>query len=64
MTKHTIISYWKSVFRVIGYIMLFIPSFQLAASCLLLAEFLGVIEELPGMYKGTDIDERTKKMAE
>lgn len=59
MTLHTKISYAKSVFRIIGYIVAMfagIPALTAGASCLLLAELLGIAEELPGAYKGTQTE--------
>jgi hypothetical protein len=57
MTLHSKISYIKSALRIIGYIVLMIYDdtlLTIAASFLLAAELLGIIEELPGAYKGTD----------
>jgi len=57
MTLHTKISYIKSLFRIIGYLVLMAYDDTLltvAALFLLAAETLGIIEELPGSYKGTD----------
>jgi hypothetical protein len=58
MTLHTKISYAKSAFRIIGYIVLMFvgnPIITSGSACLLLAELLGVAEELPGAYKGTNV---------
>lgn len=61
MTVHTKISYLKSAIRIIGYGLLFTAVFPSASSALfgsgciilMLAEVLGIVEELPGAYKGT-----------
>jgi hypothetical protein len=57
MTLHTKISYIKSVLRIIGYLVLIAYSDTLLTigACFLIgAELLGIVEELPGSYKGTD----------
>jgi hypothetical protein len=60
MTLHTKISYAKSGLRFIGYIFLVLcfldvkAMVETAGVILILAELLGIAEELPGMYKGTD----------
>lgn len=62
MTLHTKISYAKSVIRIIGYALLFtaiypgIPIELFGSGCVALgtAEVLGIVEELPGAYKGTE----------
>jgi hypothetical protein len=56
MTAHTIISYIKSAVRILGYIALvWVAPYLWQAGILLIgAELIGVIEELPGMYKGTE----------
>lgn len=53
MTLHTKLSYYKSSLRTAGFC--FLP-FKLgtAAFLLVLAEMIGIVEELPGTYKGTD----------
>lgn len=59
MTLHTKISYIKSLARIIGYIVfLFCGNLLLTvgASFLIGAELLGIVEELPGAYKGTKVD--------
>lgn len=52
MTLHTKLSYIKSGVRIAGYLSLM---YSLIAGCtlLIIAELLGVVEELPGSYKGT-----------
>lgn len=57
MTKHTLISFAKSGLRLIASgILIFSGTPILLAAGLGLgcAEILGVVEELPGMYHGTD----------
>lgn len=57
MTLHTKISYIKSVLRIIGYIVLMIwgdMPLKVAGVFLFAAEVLGIVEELPGSYKGTE----------
>ena len=53
MTLHTKLSYVKSIWRMFGFA--FLP-FHLAAaaSFLIIAEAIGIAEELPGTYKGTN----------
>jgi hypothetical protein len=52
MTLHTTLSYLKSVMRIVGYS--FLPThLMLAIVWLIFAEITGIIEEFPGMYKGT-----------
>ena len=56
MTLHTKISIAKSVLRIFGFAFLPVPHFGLvvAAILLVLAESLGILEEvLPGVYAGT-----------
>ena len=56
MTLHTKISYLKSILRILGYVALIAYNDTLltvAAGFLIGAEVLGIIEELPGAYKGT-----------
>jgi hypothetical protein len=59
MTLHTKISYAKSALRIIGYLVAgfaALPTMQwvsIGMFILLMAELLGVAEELPGAYKGT-----------
>jgi hypothetical protein len=57
MTLHTKISYIKSAFRIIGCIAaMAFGNFALFIFGLafLIGEVLGVAEELPGAYKGTE----------
>jgi hypothetical protein len=62
MTLHTLISYVKSVVRIVAALLAIIfrhdpdPTFAifLLALGLLVAEILGLVEELPGTYKGTE----------
>ena len=57
MTLHTKISYIKSLLRIIGYLVLVAYDewlLTVAASFLIAAEVLGILEELPGSYKGTE----------
>jgi hypothetical protein len=55
MTLHTKISFIKSGIRIFGFA--FLPvNLVIAAILLIVAETLGVVEELPGTYKGTDTD--------
>ena len=59
MTLHTKISYIKSVLRLIGYSVLiaYDDTLLTIGACLLIAaELLGIAEELPGSYKGTETD--------
>lgn len=62
MTVHTGLSYLKSLVRIGGYISLlhffFVIGFcgpltLLPCVLLIIAEVLGLLEELPGAYKGT-----------
>ena len=55
MTLHTKISYLKSVLRIAGYILLLGDGRSVLYGVFLLvgAEILGIVEELPGAYKGT-----------
>lgn len=53
MTLHTILSYAKSAIRIVAFIGLGLHCFTIAAFGLILAETVGVLEELPGAYKGT-----------
>ena len=64
MTLHTAISYLKSALRIGGYVSLlhfFLvigfcgPLVVLPCILLIIAEVLGIIEELPGAYKGTKV---------
>ena len=61
MTLHTLVSYFKSGVRIAACLvaLLFAPvsskkAVQILATGLLAAEILGLVEEMPGMYKGTD----------
>lgn len=60
MTLHTLVSYCKSAVRILACLvaLLFVGvssrhAVEALAWGLLIAEILGLIEELPGMYKGT-----------
>lgn len=53
MTLHTILSYTKSAIRIVGFVALGGKLFCIAAFALLIAEVVGVCEELPGAYVGT-----------
>ena len=53
MTLHTKISYVKSGTRIVGYFGL-LASVTFGVVVLVIAELLGMAEELPGAYKGTD----------
>ena len=55
MTAHTKVSLAKSMLRILGYIAIYFTAPYLAVGCALLfaAEVLGILEELPSMYKGT-----------
>jgi hypothetical protein len=57
MTLHTKLSYVKSVFRIIGYLLLIAYDDTLltcAAGVLVLSELIGIAEEAwPGAYEGT-----------
>lgn len=61
MTLHTIISYGKSITRFVACLLALTyrsqPSFAIAlfAVGLGIAEILGILEELPGAYKGTQV---------
>jgi hypothetical protein len=56
MTAHTIISYIKSAVRILGYIaLIWVAPYLWQAGILLIgAELIGVLEELPWTYKGTE----------
>jgi hypothetical protein len=56
MTPHTKISFIKSGLRVIGYACL-LREVATGVVILIVAELLGIAEELPGSYKGTDTHE-------
>jgi hypothetical protein len=56
MTLHTKLSYIKSTLRIVGYISL-LRSIVLGAVILVLSELIGIAEELPGSYKGTETDD-------
>lgn len=62
MTLHTKISYAKSALRIIGYLVAgfaALPTLSwvsIGMFILLMAELLGVAEELPSAYKGTKVD--------
>lgn len=56
MTTHTIVSYAKSSIRLIGFALLANHLLVGAALILSVAEVLGILEELPGAYKGTETD--------
>ena len=52
MTMHTKLSYAKSGIRIVGFA--FLPvNLAVSAALLVIAEAVGILEELPGMYKGT-----------
>lgn len=53
MTLHTKLSYLKSGLRIIGYLLLGFIS-PAVGMLLIIAEVIGILEELPGSYKGTD----------
>jgi len=53
MTLHTKLSYIKSVARIVGYISL-LWDVTIGVVILVCSELIGVAEELPGAYKGTD----------
>jgi hypothetical protein len=46
-------SYVKSGIRMLGFMALMNHAFVIAGFVLVIAEALGIVEELPGMYKGT-----------
>jgi hypothetical protein len=54
MTLHTILSYIKSGIRVLGFIALGARLHVTAGFLLILAEVVGIFEELPGSYVGTE----------
>lgn len=57
MTRHTKISYVKSIARIVGYIVLF-RSIPLGAAILIASELFGILEEAwPGAYEGTETAE-------
>lgn len=56
MTLHTKLSIAKSAARLVGFVMLAI-NLVAAAYILGLAEIVGILEELPGTYKGTKTTE-------
>jgi hypothetical protein len=54
MIMHTKLSYAKSGIRIVGFA--FLPAnLVVSAVFLVIAEAVGILEELPGMYKGTKI---------
>lgn len=66
MTLHTKLSYAKSIVRIFGCIFATIPAIMsetrlesvirtlaVFAGAMLVAELIGIAEELPGAYKGT-----------
>lgn len=53
MTLHTVLSYVKSAIRIVGFVALGGKFFLMAGLTLMLAEIVGVLEELPGAYVGT-----------
>lgn len=55
MTLHTKLSYLKSFVRMVGFLSL-VKSIELGAVILVAAEAIGIIEELPGTYKGTQCE--------
>lgn len=55
MTLHTKLSYVKSVLRILGYCCLPV-NLVVAAVVLIVAEGIGIAEELPGAYKGTETE--------
>jgi hypothetical protein len=57
LTLHTKLSYIKSGIRIAGYCFLCVfgePLLTIAAGFLIVAETIGIVEELPGSYIGTD----------
>lgn len=50
MTNHQKISYLKSGVRLVGYLALLTPSFVGGVLLLVLAEFLGIVEEIGQDY--------------
>lgn len=59
MTLHTKLSYWKSGLRILGFSCLFLWLFGIAALFLVAAEVIGIVEEMPGSYKGTDTTQKS-----
>lgn len=57
MTLHTSLSYIKSVMRIIGFSYLGFDNIPYATTLLIIAEIIGILEELPGSYVGTKMDE-------
>jgi len=53
MTTHTLISYLKSAIRIWAGIALIQHFIFIAGVLIIAAEVFGVLEELPGAYKGT-----------
>ena len=53
MTLHTVLSYVKSAVRICGFMALGAKLFMMAGLVPMLAEVVGVLEELPGAYVGT-----------
>lgn len=58
MTLHTKLSYVKSAARMVGYAGLVTDWLLYAVVVLILAEVVGIVEELPGSYKGTQTGEK------
>lgn len=56
MTLHTILSYVKSGIRILGFLALAAKTHVTAAILLILAEVVGIFEELPGSYVGTETE--------
>lgn len=53
MTRHSKISYWKSGFRIVGFLFMIPASHTMlvfAAIWLILAEGLGILEEIGATY--------------
>lgn len=57
MSKHAKISLFKSALRIMACLRLAYGDLVLAALFLFLAEILGIVEEAPGSYKGTEWSE-------
>lgn len=61
MTLHTTLSYIKSLIRMIGFVALGFGHYDYAATLLLIAEMVGIWEEVPGSYAGTQMEEPKSK---
>lgn len=61
MTLHTTLSYIKSLIRMIGFVALGFGHYDYAAALLLIAEIVGIWEEVPGAYAGTQVEADSRR---